>query len=332
MGVYQEEVQILSMIKVLKPIHDRPSYSAPMAKAMEQKLYDLLFAPIFEILNVKAPKVNSLSNIKQALRAGRIFWQDGYFYGQFNAVVGKSLRDLGATFSTRKKAYKLDLKDLPNDIRTDVVIGKGMNQAKTEKILKHLEEVGKITLYLGAGNQAQVVMEDLEMQVIKTFKVLPSSITIPYTMTDKQRAEIQRKYTSNLDTYLNEWKSEQIERLREKAEKNSIEGYRADKLQKIVQAEFGVTQKKARFIARQETALFVSRYRQVRYTDAGVREYIWSTSKDERVRDDHKDLSGKKFSWDSPPIVDKSTGRRANPGEDFNCRCLALPTINLRGW
>jgi len=82
-------------------------------------------------------------------------------------------------------------------------------------------------------------------------------------------------------------------------------------------------------IARQETSLFVSKYREERYTGAGITEYIWSTSKDQRVRPDHAALDHQVFSWDSPPVTDRATGKRNNPGADFGCRCLALPVIRL---
>jgi uncharacterized protein with gpF-like domain len=40
-------------------------------------------------------------------------------------------------------------------------------------------------------------------------------------------------------------------------------------------------------------------------------------------------LNGMKFSWTEPPITNKQTGARNNPGCDFGCRCLALPVIRI---
>jgi uncharacterized protein with gpF-like domain len=52
------------------------------------------------------------------------------------------------------------------------------------------------------------------------------------------------------------------------------------------------------------------------------------------VRKRHRELgamseSGTVFKYSEPPIVDVRTGRRANPGEDFQCRCTANPIIRL---
>lgn len=45
-------------------------------------------------------------------------------------------------------------------------------------------------------------------------------------------------------------------------------------------------------------------------------QYIWRTQNDDKVRSSHAANSGRLFSWDSSP----ETG---NPGEDYNCRCIA---------
>lgn len=74
----------------------------------------------------------------------------------------------------------------------------------------------------------------------------------------------------------------------------------------------------------------VSSYRELRYKDIGVSKYEWSTSRDVRVRPDHRALNGQIFDWEHPPIVNKQTGKRANPGEDYNCRCLAVPVLSDR--
>ena len=66
----------------------------------------------------------------------------------------------------------------------------------------------------------------------------------------------------------------------------------------------------------------------MRYTNAGVKEYIWSTSNDQRVRPDHKELNGKTFSW-GEAVIDRTTGQKGNPGEAFGCRCLALPVVRI---
>ena len=96
-----------------------------------------------------------------------------------------------------------------------------------------------------------------------------------------------------------------------------------------IQHTYGVGRSKARFLARDQMAKLNADISQMQQMDAGVEEYIWSSSGDGRVRDRHKELDGKKFKWSEPPIVDKKTGRRAHPGQDYQCRCVALPVFDI---
>lgn len=86
---------------------------------------------------------------------------------------------------------------------------------------------------------------------------------------------------------------------------------------------------RARLIARDQVLKLNGELTQLRHREVGITKYIWRTSHDERVREAHKVLDGRTFSYDNPPVVDSKTGRRANPGEDYQCRCTADPVIDL---
>lgn len=83
------------------------------------------------------------------------------------------------------------------------------------------------------------------------------------------------------------------------------------------------TDDRARLIARDQTAKLNGELNKDRQENLGVEEYIWSTSDDERVRPSHKAHDGKRFRWDTPP---PDTG---HPGQDIQCRCVAMPIVNL---
>lgn len=85
----------------------------------------------------------------------------------------------------------------------------------------------------------------------------------------------------------------------------------------------GVTEKRARFIARDQAAKLNGVLTQARHEELGIKKYRWSTSGDERVRDSHAAHDGKIFRYDQPPEA-------GHPGQDFNCRCVAIPVIDER--
>lgn len=106
---------------------------------------------------------------------------------------------------------------------------------------------------------------------------------------------------------------------------------------KEIQNSYKVSRNRAKMIARDQVATLNSQITKMQQEDAGCKYYRWSDSRDSRVRDCHRALNGKVFSWDDPPEMwynTKSrgrvnTGRRCHPGEDICCRCIAIPVFDI---
>lgn len=98
-------------------------------------------------------------------------------------------------------------------------------------------------------------------------------------------------------------------------------GIRYENLRDQLKERGDITESRAELIARDQTLKTLGQITEARQKNAGVGYYIWSTSKDERVRETHQELEGEIFSWDSPP-------EPGHPGQDFQCRCVALPYIS----
>lgn len=130
-------------------------------------------------------------------------------------------------------------------------------------------------------------------------------------------------------------KNTSLIRLEERAQKEVraiitapiTEGVRVEEIRKQIEERMGVVRSRAELIARDQTLKLYGQVQEERQTEAGVVEYTWSTSQDERVRHRHSELEGTTQRWDSPPVVDKRTGRREHPGGDFQCRCSAIPVL-----
>jgi len=117
------------------------------------------------------------------------------------------------------------------------------------------------------------------------------------------------------------------------------EGTRVEEIRDRIQARMNVVRSRAELIARDQTLKLYGQIQEERQTQAGIEEYVWSTSQDERVRGNpggiypkshgnHWKLEGRTFRWDDPPVVDEETGRREHPGGDFQCRCAAIPVLS----
>lgn len=112
----------------------------------------------------------------------------------------------------------------------------------------------------------------------------------------------------------------QIDDIQTLLESAEATGLQVGELRDQIQERFGVSESRADLIARDQTLKLNSAITQARQRNAGVEKYIWTTSGDERVREEHAALEGQTFSWDNPP-------EPGHPGEDIQCRCTAFPII-----
>lgn len=102
---------------------------------------------------------------------------------------------------------------------------------------------------------------------------------------------------------------------------------------KQVEGEYGVTQRRARFIARDQTAKVNGELSKQRQIDAGYVYFKWTTSHDERVRHSHDEIAKADvgygpgiYRWDDLPTNER--GERIQPGSDYQCRCFGRPQRN----
>lgn len=107
-------------------------------------------------------------------------------------------------------------------------------------------------------------------------------------------------------------------------------------LPKRLQEIYGIDSRRAKFIARDQTASLTSSITEQRNKEAGMGRYIWRNQQDRRVvgnpsglyprptkaHGDHWHREGKEFSWSKPP-------RDGHPGKPINCRCFSQPVVDV---
>jgi len=101
---------------------------------------------------------------------------------------------------------------------------------------------------------------------------------------------------------------------------------RVESLTKDIKERFGIATRHAELIARDQTLKLNAAITRQRMVNAGITTYVWTTAGDERVRPLHDNLDGETFDFDDPPVTNDD-GDTNNPGEDYQCRCVAYPIV-----
>lgn len=92
----------------------------------------------------------------------------------------------------------------------------------------------------------------------------------------------------------------------------------------------GMTLRRARNIANDQTRKAFNSINKVRMPKLGIKEYEWlHTAGSQHPRPLHIRMSGNIYSLDKPPVIDEKTGERGIPGQAINCRCRMVPIVKF---
>lgn len=106
---------------------------------------------------------------------------------------------------------------------------------------------------------------------------------------------------------------------------NVVAGNSVKVLRKSLTDTFKFSQNRADLIATDQTAKLNSDLNRLRHEQAGITEYEWMTSHDERVRPRHRQLDGRHYKYG------ESTGAENGlpPGQPIRCRCIARGIVQF---
>lgn len=204
--------------------------------------------------------------------------------GKFNDDASKDF-DADRFLKAAEKLSKADIDSVAKKIAQGLLIrGNAQNIQEVEKDLKRQTRVD-LQGYLNNSGKVAEKLEQLTTANVQLIKSIHSQYL------DKIQAAVMQA---------------------------QVKGTLTKDLAKQIQEIGGVTEKRAKLIARDQSAKINASLTRARHEEMGIKQYIWSTSGDERVRDSHAENDGKIFSYDDPP----ATG---NPGDQINCRCVAIP-------
>lgn len=321
----------------MKPIKPLLYYDNRITREIINWEWNWYYKPILDVLKPDFV-INDNNIIFEALKSGSLYYQNGGFYsksGRFSNKIAKELEDLGARYSKYARSYRIARDKLPNSLlwviettnakmASDVLVIKQI----MDKALGDLDERLK---NLKLTDIAEEMIINLEQRVNDNLKASKIE-TIAPKMTDFRAKEFAKNYTDNLKFYIKDREPKEIVKMREVVGQMAIDGESRITIANYIKQRFGVEQRYAKFLARNESSIAVTEYLSAKYQEEGFKEFKWITNIDGRERELHKELNGKIFRFDDPPIIymDKKRGivQKGLPGETYNCRCTFIPVLS----
>ncbi len=220
-----------------------------------------------------------------------------------------------------------DSQDLNNDVQ--------------EEMRKTAEELEQKLASFGVLAFIENIAEMLRKSSVREWKRIIRQ-TLGIDLADKYYSKemyeyIIKRWISENVSMIKSIPNQTLDNMRQIMLDGFMNGRSVKDIQRSIQNQYDVTKSKAAMLARDQISTLNAQLSQMQQKDAGCKKYRWSSSKDSRVRDCHRELDGRIFSWDNPPEMyyyTKSkgkvmTGRKCHPGEDFCCRCVPIPIFDI---
>lgn len=320
------------MMIELHPIKETTEDFDRLEARIKTLFKESIYYPLLkELIIQKKTLQNDLDDLLDALRSGRITFSKGEFQGRFSASISKELRKLGAKWN--RGVYRIPKSSLPSSVKQAIATSEVRFKEKMAQLDKKLSQI--LPEEIADKLKSEDLFDRTLWKTDKSLKKSMANLTVVPEMSASRRKLIAEEWHDNMKLWIKDFSEKEIKSLRSKIQKNVFAGNRYEGVIQTIQKSYGVSANKAKFLARQETSLLMTKFKESRYTDAGINEYRWKcvagTAK-HPVRPSHKVLDNKIFSWDDPPITTApgEPQRRNNPGQDYNCRCFAKPIVRFK--
>lgn len=332
------------MMKELQPIKETTEDYEAIERKIKKLFRDEIYIPLMKLLTGNSGTIRNAkgTELLDAIKYGRIQFYRGTFKGRFNAESSKDLKAMGAQWDRKTGTWKLSQSLLSPEVLNAVNASKSHFEQKLDSIDRRLAQI--LPEEIADKLKVSELFDRTLWKVQRDFAKSVKGISIAPTLTKAQSIVIADEWQNNMKLYIKDWTKKEIVELRKSMKESVFAGNRYETAVKTIEKSYDVSTNKAKFLARQETGLLMAKYKEGRYTEAGIRKYKWKCVAGTAlhpVRPTHKILDGKIFSWDNPRELDKNgnvnpngahkPGENKNPQEDYNCRCTAIPIVEFGG-
>lgn len=250
-------------------------------------------------------------------------------------IKPKTLKDIKSSFALERNLY-LRLSDLSEKINRSVLWWAMAKYNKTfnknvskqlsiefDNLIKEWESKTDIIAF----NLAKKLTNNVEKYVNGNLISQNKDFSLNYRsklVKNQLNATLERTYG-----LIKTLPSEIIERYRS-AFLNNIGSFDREAIYKQAKTFMGISKRRAKAIARDQTQKAVTNYTQARAQQLGFEYYMWVTANDERVstgKGGHKQLNGRIYRYDTPTAIIDSYGNKGHCSERVNCRCTQVSVI-----
>lgn len=151
-------------------------------------------------------------------------------------------------------------------------------------------------------------------QRIQLSRQLHAAVGVDVLVTDRKLAAVTEGFVAENVALIKTVPDVLFDKIEQATTRAVTEGTLHTDLAKELAEQVGVAKNRAALIARDQVGKIYGQANAARQAELGIDRFVWRTVNDARVRDEHKDLEGKIFSY-----ADGGHPEEGLPGEPINC-------------
>ncbi len=179
----------------------------------------------------------------------------------------------------------------------------------------------------------------------------PPEINLDNFELDKRSKKIAQDYTYNMNYWVKNWKAKEIVKMRRTVLDMTQKGARRETIKKYLMKRWKIAERKAEFLARNESNIASSVIKATHYQELGCNHFKWLRSVSKEKRELHLEYAKETgnqygiggtniFAFDNSPIIEqiktengnyipKPGGQTGLPGQTYNCECDLVGVKNI---
>lgn len=166
----------------------------------------------------------------------------------------------------------------------------------------------------------------------QSLKAMSGGLTIKTDIFNRQLGDITKAAVAENVALIKSISTDYINQVQGSVMRSITSGQGLKDLIPALENYEGVTHRRAKNIALDQTRKVYSAINRERMKAAGVKKFEWlHTGGSQKPRQLHIEMNGNIYEIDNPPIIDERSGERGLPGQAVNCRCRMLPVFEFEG-
>lgn len=179
-----------------------------------------------------------------------------------------------------------------------------------------------------AEQQVNAIDKASSAAMHSSLKELSGGLSLPTSAISGDMVEVVNASTVEMTSLIKSISMEYISGVQGAVMRSITTGRGMADLVPYLEKHEGITKRRARMIAADQTRKAYSALNKGRMDKAGIAKFEWRhTGGSNEPRKLHQSYNGQVFKLDDPPIIDEKTGERGLPSQAINCRCRMIPVI-----